>query len=245
MYELRKMVELDLLNLIKNPMWVAYATLFPILLVMTLSFLGGSGHVMRPVDYFGITMMLFSALLSSSFSANAFMEERIKLPNMRLIMLPVPVYFIPLSKIVATFIFSVLFYSLDGLVLYGVFQVNFGGPYWPAVWLLLIAVDLFSIVLGILFCTIFKTETTANQVTSLMVQTLALLSGCFFPIYVLGDKLGAVSQYSPATMVINTLFEVIYDGNFYHYYSALLVILSLSLVGGMLSLRLFKGDDYL
>lgn len=151
MYELRKMVELDLLNLIKNPMWVAYATLFPILLVMTLSFLGGSGHVMRPVDYFGITMMLFSALLSSSFSANAFMEERIKLPNMRLIMLPVPVYFIPLSKIVATFIFSVLFYSLDGLVLYGVFQVNFGGPYWPAVWLLLIAVDLFSIVLGIFF----------------------------------------------------------------------------------------------
>lgn len=245
MYELRKMVELDLLNLMKNPMWVAYATLFPILLVMTLSFLAGSGHVLRPVDYFGITMMLFAALLSSSFSANAFMEERIKLPNMRLIMMPVPVYFIPLSKIVATFIFSVLFYTLDGFVLHGIFQVNFGGLYWPAVWFLLVAVDLFSIVLGVLFCTIFKTETTANQVTSLIVQTFALLSGCFFPIYVLGDTLGAVSQYSPVTMVINTLFEVIYDGNFYHYVGALLIILSLTFVGGILSLRLFKGDDYL
>ncbi|MBP1040629.1 ABC transporter permease [Vagococcus sp. BWB3-3] len=246
MYELRKMVTLDLLNLMKNPLWVAYATGFPILLVIILSFLGGGGNdAMGSLDYFGITMMLFATLLSSSFSANAFMEERIKLPNMRLVMLPVPSYYIPLSKIVATFIFSVFWYTLDGFLLYGLFKVNFGGGHWPAVWILLVATDLFAVVLGVLFCTIFKTETTANQLTSLIIQSLALLSGCFFPIYVLGDKIAAISQYSPITKVITTIFEVIYDRNFQDYVSTLVIILSFSLIGAVVSLKLFKGEDYL
>lgn len=247
MYELGKMVKLDLINLIKNPIWLAYATAFPLLMAIIFSFLGDvSGtNEMRAVDYFGVTMMVFAALQSASFSANAFMEERIKLPNMRLIMLPVPTYFIPLSKIIATSIFTVLFYTIDGFILYGFFRVNFGGQYWLQIWLLLVAVDLFATVMGVLFCTLFKTEEMANQLLSLVTQVLALLSGCFFPVYVLGQTIAGISYYSPISGVIRTMFEVIYDYNFQSYLSTLLITFGLSLVGALISLMLFKGEDYL
>lgn len=247
MYELRRMIRLDVLNLIKNPVWVLYVTLFPILLVVILSFVGGTGtgNEMSSADYFGLTMMVFAALQSSSFAANSFMEERIKLPNMRIIMLPVPDYFIPLSKIIATLIFTVLFYTIDGWLLSQFFAVNFGGQAWPAVWGLLVTVDFFAVVFGILFCTLFKSESMANQFTSLLTQSLAILSGCFFPIYILGEKVAAISYYSPITRVIHTLFELIYDGNYQHYASTIIIVLVLSILCGGVSLKLFKGEDYL
>lgn len=80
----------DLKNLIKNPMWLFYATLFPILLVVILGFLGKEsyGKEVTSFDYYGITLTIYAIFTSGMTSANAFMEITIRKPNMRIIYAP-------------------------------------------------------------------------------------------------------------------------------------------------------------
>ena len=97
----------DFKNLIKNPMWLFNATLLPILLVVILGFLGrGSyGDEVTSYDFYGITLMVYSILMSGMVSANAFMEVTIRKPNMRIIYAPGSAKVIYLSKIVSSFVF--------------------------------------------------------------------------------------------------------------------------------------------
>lgn len=77
----------DLVNLLKNPMWIFFATGFPLLMTIILGYLTGDsyGKTVTSYDYYGITGMIYAVLNSGMISANAFMEERIKKPNMRII----------------------------------------------------------------------------------------------------------------------------------------------------------------
>lgn len=80
----------DFLNLIKNPTWIFFLTGFPVLFIMILSYLTGGayGNGTSSYDYYGICGMIYCILSSGMISANAFMEERIKKPNMRIIYAP-------------------------------------------------------------------------------------------------------------------------------------------------------------
>ena len=73
----------DFINLIKNPMWIFYGTAFPILLVAIVGYLAHSayGNEVTSYDYYGVTLMIYSALSSGMTSANSFMEERMDCSN--------------------------------------------------------------------------------------------------------------------------------------------------------------------
>lgn len=246
MYRFYKILQRDTINLFINPMWVFLGIAFPFLFAVILGLLteGLYGASISSYDYYGVTMLLFCGLYSATYSANSFMEERIKKPNLRIVYSPIRNWFIPLTKTIATFLFMSFFVTLAGILLHLCFKVNFGHSLLFQSWLLLLALNFFFSSLGVLMCCIFKSEGVANQIISIITAALGLISGFFFPISVFGDTIVKFSQFLPTTMVFNAILAMIYDQDSTDFLPTLLILGLLSFIIIVLCNYLFKGEDY-
>lgn len=207
----------DFVNLVKNPMWVFYATGFPILLVLIIGYLtrDAYGGGFSSFDYYGITLMIYAAVNSGMTAANAFMEERIKHPNMRIIYAPGSLKNLYLSKIIASFLFSLVFHLFDMILLCLVLPITIRHPLF--LFLLGGLSELFFVILGVLLCCIIKSEAMTNQLQSIVVNLLALLGGALFSLDSYGSLLRSISMLSPVKWIIKSAFELIYDQSFTAY----------------------------
>lgn len=246
MYRFFQLFKRDFLNLFFNPMWVFYSSAFPFLLVLILGFLssGNYGGSVSSYDYYGVAMIIYAALNTSSISANSFMEERIKKGNMRIIYSPLPKGYIYTSKIAASFIFSSFWHLIVILLLQIVLKVNFGGGSIGYIVVMFLILELFASILGVLFCCIFKSENVANQLLSLVITILAMLGGIFFRLEGLGEAFEKVSYISPLKWIIADIFKIIYDGDFSYYGLTLLILFILSALTLLLCKVFYRTEDY-
>ena len=247
MYKFRQILRVDLMNLFTNPIWVAYAIGFPVLLILILGFLlsGTFGCVVTSYDYYGVALMIYSAFNVATFSANSFLEERVKRPNMRIVYSPVRSWYIHFSKVLATFIFCSVTYGVVVLFLHFALHVQFGGVNsWAMIVFMLLLIFLFS-ALGVLVCCLLKSESSANQLVSLLINIFAAFGGLFFPIEGFGKVISTVSWVSPAKWILTTCLQVIYDADFSAFLPACGILVFLSAVFVLLSVRIFKGEEYL
>jgi ABC-2 type transport system permease protein len=233
----------DFKNLLKNPMWLFYATLFPILLVVILGFLmkDNYGSDVTSYDYYGITLMIYSILMSGMTSANAFMEVTIRKPNMRIIYAPGNPNVIYLSKIVSSFVFCGVCHLFDLLVICMLFQIRIQ----PIAYILplLVLLELFSVSLGVMCCCIFKTEAMANQILSMVINLLAIFGGLMFPMDGYGKVIRTISHLSPAKWMVQTSFSVIYDNDFSRFVPTIIgLILATVAVFGICKITFRKED---
>lgn len=238
---------MDLANLFTNLMWVVYALAFPFLMVLTLGFLtsGSYGEVITSYDYYGLTMMIYLITNAATYSANSFMEERIIKPNLRIVHSPVRSWLILFSKVAATFVFCSVTYIVAGVILHLVAGVNYGGDKtWALLLIMLLANFLFS-ALGVMVCTAFKQESNANQLISLLAALFAALGGLFFPVEGLGQAFVTLSWASPVKWIFVACLRIIYDGDLSVLLPTCAVLTLLSVITLLISIRLFKGEDYL
>lgn len=233
----------DFMNLLKNPMWIFYATLFPILLVVIMGFLtkDSYGDTVTSYDYYGITLMLYSILTSGMISANAFMEERIKKPNMRIIFAPGNTAFLYLSKILACFVFSFILHLLDILLLCAIFPINTSA--YGQLLVLFALTELFSVILGIMLCCIFKKEAMTNQILNIFINLFAILGGLLFSLDGYGSTIRKISLLSPAKWLSDTAFQMIYDHNFSSFMPTALSLSGLILVMLIICRMNFRKED--
>lgn len=247
MYRFFRILQRDTINLFINPMWIFFGIGFPFLLTAVLGVLteGIYGSSITSYDFYGVTMLLYSTLYAATFSANSFLEERIKQPNLRIIYSPINKFSIPLSKIFATFIFTAFFYTIAGGIIHVVLDVNFGeGQLWK-IFGLFLAVDFLFSCIGVLMCCLFKSEGVANQIISIVTTLMAVLSGLFFPVANLGEQMVTVSKFSPMTKVVDLIFSLIYDASTAGFLSIMCKLIGVSLILIICCGSLFKGEDYL
>ena len=247
MMKFRRILMMDLLVLFTNPMWLLFATGFPIALILVLGFLasGSYGGTIRSYDYFGVSVMIYFLFNAATFSANSFLEERIRRPNMRIVYSPIPPLFIHLSKVLAATIFCSVTYTAVALLLHLLIGINYGGADCWALILLLISSNLFFSSLGVVVCCILKSESSANSVISLLLTLLAVMGGIFFPVDGMGRAISAISWISPAKWLLVAGMRIIYDGDFSMFLPACLVLVLLAAASVALSARLFKGEEYI
>jgi ABC-2 type transport system permease protein len=235
------------MNLLTNPIWVFYAIGFPIVLILILGFLtsGGYGGTVSSYDYFGVALMVFGIFNAATFSANSFMEERIKKPNMRLIHSPIRPFNIYFSKVFASFVFCSVAYTLVAVLLHLTVGINYGGSSAWAPLAILLAGNFFFSALGVLICCILKNEGITNNILSLLFALFSLLGGVFFPVDGLGKAVSAASWISPAKWILTACLRIIYDAD----YSMLLPVCGflsiLSAISVALCGRFFSGEDYI
>jgi len=233
----------DFKNLCKNPMWLFYATLFPILLVVILGFLGKDsyGSEVTSYDYYGITLIIYAILTSGMTSANAFMEITIRKPNMRIIYAPGNANVIYLSKIVSTFVFSFLCHLFDMILLCTIYHIRINAI--PQIILLFGMAELFSVGLGVMFCCIFKTESMANQILSIVINLLAIFGGLLFPMDGYGKIVRTISYLSPAKWLVKTSFSMIYDHDFSWFYPTIIGLMIAIVAVFIICNKTFRKED--
>lgn len=243
----KKILGMDLINLFTNPMWLFYSIGFPLALVLVMGFLtsGSYGSSVTSYDYYGVALMVYCIFNAATFSANSFMEERIKRANMRIVYAPVRPFFIHFSKVLATAIFCMVTYTLVGVLLHFLAGVNYGGANVWMVYLLMLAAVFFFSVFGVTMCCIFRSESITNQILSLFLTLFSILGGLFFPLDGLGKMVSDLSWISPAKWIFSACMQIIYDRDYKMFLPALGILILLSALGVAVSTRLFRGEDYL
>lgn len=233
----------DLINLIKNPMWIFFASGFPILLVVILGFLtkDNYGGQITSYDYYGITLMIYSILSSAMISSNAFMEEKIKKANMRIIYAPGSIKSIFLSKIIASFIFTSIFHLFDMILLYLIYNIHLDAV--PHLICLFGLTELFSVTLGIMLCCIFKSEAITNQILGIVINIIAILGGLMFSLDGYGSVMRKISASSPAKMISSAAFQMIYDNNFNLFIPMVISLIIIIVIMIILCNILFRKED--
>ncbi|MCL2137863.1 MAG: ABC transporter permease [Coriobacteriia bacterium] len=247
MYEFRRILAADLQNLFTNPMWLVTSTVYPAALILVLGFLasGSYGQAVTSYDYYGVAMLLYLVFNVATFSANSFMEERIKSPNMRIVYSPIPAWFIHLSKVLATTVFCSVSYGLVAVVLHLTLGINYGGAgSWAFAALVFLSILFFS-AFGVLVCCLLKSEGSANQLVSLLVTVFAVLGGLFFPVDGLGRAVAVASWASPAKWILVASLRIIYDGDLALLAPAAAILGTLTLACVLASSRIFRGEEYL
>lgn len=242
-----RIVKFDFMNIVKNPMLIIFNTIFPILLIASIGFITSGSYgreYITSYDYYGVTMMIFTALLSSMTATNAFMEEKVKKGNTRIAYAPVNKTEIYLSKLVATYILATVSYSFILFVGQYFFYINFGKDNFFYVLLLINLLSLFGCALGTLFCSIFKSEETANSLMQIPILIFIFLGGAFFPAASLGKVVNIISYASPIKWITECIFKVIYDNNFSLYMPTIVIILTATVVCILMCQVFFKPEEY-
>ncbi|CAH0121256.1 MULTISPECIES: ABC transporter permease [unclassified Paenibacillus] len=237
----------DLRNLILNPVMIMSNSVFPLLLIAVLGYMTGTvygGGEVTSYDYYGVTILIFTALNVSMIAANSFMEKSLKTSNLRILYSPIPTFYIYVSKMAATFLFA----SASSFLLIGLtrllFGINFGGGNWICVALILTGFNLFSSALGVLLCCLLKSEELSNKILSMINNALALVGGLFFQLDGLGSAIETISYLSPVKWVAEAVFRIIYD----HDFGLFLPSVGFCILGTLLLLwgckLTFRAEDY-
>lgn len=247
MYQFRRILKMDLLNLFTNPMWWAAAIGLPLFLTLIMGFItrGSYGNAVTSYDYYGVSMLIFGALNNAALAANSFMENRIRKANLRLCNAPVPAFSIYFPKVLASFLFGAFCHTITGLGLSVIAGVNFGGSNTVFLWFLLLAVDFFAASLSVMLCCILKHEEAVNQLLTNLVTVTCLMGGAFFPIKGFGPMADAVSNVSPVTWIIAAAFSGIYDNRLSLLGVVCAALVGFSLLCTILSAEFFNREDYL
>lgn len=168
----------DFRNIILNPVLLIYNTVFPLLLVSVLGYLSYGdyfGYGITSYDYYGITVLIYSALNVSVTASNSFLEESLKFGNLRIAYAPIDLSYIYLSKIAATFLFTSITAMGVMFLLKTSLGVNIGGDKFPYVVSILLVFNLFSSAMGVLLCCILKSEELTNTILSVINNAFAIL----------------------------------------------------------------------
>lgn len=238
----------DVRNILTNPTIVLFCLVYPIVLVLLFGFLFSDlyqGNVVTSYDFYGVTMMFYLILASSTITPTVFMEERTKKANMRIAYAPVSRVQIYVSKLVTTFLFLACSFLLHILLLNGTGLVNFGGDYFPFVLLLLTSLLAFTVTLGGAVCTLIKSEDWTNKIVGVTMNTLAIFSGIFFPIATLGKFAEAVASKIPVKMILDTIFQLIYDQSMQNYGITMIIAISCTIFFLWVIHKNYHIEDYI
>lgn len=245
------LVKQDTLHLFLNPMWIFFSCLYPFLLTVILGMLNSGGYSggVSAYDYYGLTMILYAALNTSMTAANSFMEERIKAGNMRILYAPVSTSAIYLSKVFAAFFFSFFWLLVTMFLMILVLDVNFGNYQQGIhqlihVLLLLAGLQLFSSISGVMMCCLFRQESLANQVLSIVITAFTLLGGGFFRLSGFGATIMSIGQLSPYHWILAALYRIIYHQDLTGVFFIHVTIFFSSLFCLSLCRKWFRKEDY-
>lgn len=242
-----KIIKFDLENILRNPMLVIFNTIFPLILIAVMGFVtkGSYGSMnINSYDYYGVTIMIFTALFICMTATNTFMEEKVKKGNARIVYAPVSKTEIFLSKLISTYILGTISYSIILIICQYFFHINLGGKNVLYIMLLINMLSLFGCSLGTLFCCIFKSEQGANSTMQIAIVLFVFFGGVFFPIASLGKFVEKISNISPVKWVTECAFKIIYDNDFSIYLPTLVLVFAGSIICILICQIIFKPEEY-
>jgi len=109
---------------------------------------------------------------------------------------------------------------------------------------MLITFVLFLVTLSSAICVTIRNEVVTNVILSNTMSVIALLSGVMFPIASLGEAVDRISNLSPMRWVLESVFELIYDGYSANYFAIIIGLVLLSAVLVAVVHNRYRPEDY-
>lgn len=130
---------------------------------------------------------------------------------------------------------------IDIIFLHFCFHVIFGNPLYLLI--LFGVTELFSATLGITICCIVKSESTTNQIQSIVINILAILGGVLFSLDSYGDTARKISMISPVKWIVQSSFQMIYDNDMHLFLPTLMFLGASILVMLVICNITFRKED--
>lgn len=238
----------DIHHFISNPTILSVFLIFPTIFILLMGFLFEDIYqtdFISSYDFYGVTMVIFIAMMGATLPANLFLEKDIKNSNTRIFYSPVPRSYIYGSKILSCFLFMGLSLVLNIIVFEVTSFVNFGGQHVGYIILLIMNFVLFLTLLSSAICVTLHSEEMTNVILSNSTAVLGFLSGIFFPIATLGEVFENIASYSPLKWTIDCVFQLIYDGQCSYYWWIMLGIFVLSMFLLLVVHKNYRPEDYI
>ena len=196
----------------------------------------------RAIDYYGITMITLIVMygaMSASYSING---ERTRKTGNRILISPIKKYEYFIGKNVGSFL-SLLFQ----LIIVIIFSRYILGVDWgesPEIVFLIMASEAFmAIALGIGAGFIFKSEGAMSGVLNIMIPLMVFLGGGYVPLQQFGSEiLLNIAKFSPVRWSNDTIFSVIYGGNFRDVFATIAINLIAATVFLIISTLIFRKE---
>lgn len=242
-----RIVKFDFINIIRTPMLLIFNTIFPLILFGGIGFVSNSnfgGGIISSYDFYGVGTMIFIAIFISLTATNTFMEKKVLKGNVRLVYAPVSKMEIYLSKLISTYIFGTISYSIISLIEQYIFNVNFGGNNILYIIFLISLLALFGCALGTMFCCIFKREEGATAITTLITLVFIFFGNIFSLVGHLSEMLQNVACLSPVKWVTECALRIIYNNDFSIYKITIGILLGASVICIIVCQIIFKPEEY-
>jgi ABC-type multidrug transport system, permease component len=242
-----KIIKFDFLNIIRNPTLLIVNTIFPLVIIGVMGFItkGGFGALnINSYDYYGVTLMIFTAIMLAMTASNTFMEDKVKKGNTRIIYAPVSKTEIYLSKLISTYLLGTIAFSILIFFQQYILHINLGGKNILYIVVLINILSFLGACLGTMFCSIFKNEQLANSIMQIPILIFVLLGGSFFSIEGHGKLIANLSVLSPVKWITECAFKIIYDDDFSIYMPTIGIILAFSIICIILCQITFKPEEY-
>lgn len=238
----------DFRNIISMPVIINFSLIYPMLFIIVLGFVFKNMYttdIVSSYDFYGVSIMIFVILTSVTITPNVIMEETVKEGNIRISYAPVSRFSVCMSKIISSFVFLAVSFTLDMVILKSFNIVNYGkGREFFSVWGIFMMFLLAAITFGAAACTIIKSENMTNKILSLITEVLGILSGLFFPIDRLGKSAERLADLSPIKKVTDNVFEIIYDGKLNGYGSTMIILAIIVVISITVALYNYRVEDF-
>ncbi|MEG0619274.1 MAG: ABC transporter permease [Bacilli bacterium] len=230
---MKTIIKQDFFNLLKNKPIMMYLVIYPPLLIIVTGFVFQNyfnNEILSSYDYYGINILVFLTTASVIILPELMFGSNVKHVNFRIIYSPISREKMYISKIIVAVIVPFIIFS-SYIFIFNLFKiVNYGSNNAVDMIIIEFFLLLFSISFGGAFCVFSKNEDLSTKILNLIVNLLAAISGVFFPVYLLGKNIEKISIISPISLVLNTIYEIIYDGNFASFIPTISILLFFSVI---------------
>ncbi|MGH4123043.1 MAG: SagG family ABC transporter permease subunit [Clostridium sp.] len=196
----------------------------------------------RAIDYYGITMTTLIIMYGCFSGGFAIYGEKTRKTGNRILTSPIKKYEYFIGKNIGAFV-SLIFQLLIVIIFSrNVLNVDWGNS--PGVVFLIMASEAFMATsLGIGAAFIFKTEATMSGVLNILIPLMVFLGGGYVPLEQFNSELlFKIAVLSPVKWANDTIFKVIYGGNFSDVFTAIAINLIAATVFLTIATLIFRKE---
>ena len=196
----------------------------------------------RAIDYYGITMTTLIIMYGSMSGAFGINGERTKKTGNRILTSPIKKYEFFIGKSIGAFI--TLMFQLSIVILFSRYALGVDWGESPGIVFLIMATEAFMATsLGIGPAFIFKSEGAMSGILNIMIPLMVFLGGGYVPLEQFNSEiLLNIAKISPVRWANDTIFKVIYAGNFNDVFTTIAINLIAALVFLTIATLIFRRE---
>lgn len=226
-------VKQDFLNILKNKPIMVYLIVYPVVLILVSGLVFDfmfNDTLLNSYDYYGVTLLIYLSLATVIILPEMFFGTSVKNANFRIIYSPISRWKIYVSKLFVSITMSYTIFSFYILLFNSLGLVNYGGNQVVYILILEFLLITCSILFGGAFCVLVGNEDLVTKTLNLVVNVVAIASGLFFSLHILGDEIEKTTQMIPIAQVTRTYFSIIYDSNLSEFNVTVTTLILLSII---------------